>query len=52
MESPRVKVSGWAVLAFGQAAFIGALCWMLATRPDPLVIESCQTIHPKSEAKP
>lgn len=49
---PLARISGWGVLCFAQAAFIGALCWMLASRPDPIVIESCQTVHPNAERKP
>ena len=46
------RVSGYATLAFIEAGFIMALCWMLAKQQSPLVIDGCTVTHTKTEARP
>ena len=46
------RVNGWAMLAFTEAVFLMALCWMLATAQSPIVLDGCTVIHPKTEARP
>ena len=46
------RVNGWAILAFTEAMFLMALCWMLANAQSPIVLDGCTVIHPKTEARP
>mgnify|MGYP003335405998 CR=1 FL=1 len=46
------RMNGWAILAFTEAVFLMALCWMLANAQSPIVLDGCTVIHPKTEARP